>query len=89
MPDYDQLNTDLARHYRSKEEASTQAEGVDLSGDSLNGFTIVCCPLQFQHSSITWKKKIGQLRNESTNRINKFSSSNTNSYSIKYLVVSS
>lgn len=47
MPDYDQLNTDLARHYRCKEEASTQTEGVDLGGDSLDGFTIVCCPLQF------------------------------------------
>lgn len=38
-------NTDLAGHYRSKQEASTQAEGVDLIGDGLYGSTIVCHPL--------------------------------------------
>lgn len=51
--DLDQLYTDLACHYRGKEEASTEAEGVDLTGDSLDGFTIVCRPPQFQHSPIT------------------------------------
>lgn len=45
MPDYDTANTDLAGHYRSKQEASTQAEGVDLIGDSLYGSTIVGRPL--------------------------------------------
>lgn len=48
------LFTDLASHYRSKEETPAQAEGVDLVGDSLDGFTEVCRPLEFQRSSITW-----------------------------------
>ncbi len=55
--DLEQLLTDLARHYRSKEEASAQAKWVDLSGDSLDGFAVVCRPPQFQHSLITWKQK--------------------------------
>lgn len=45
MPRYDRLFTDLASHDRSKEETSPQAEGVDLTGDSLDGFTEVCRPL--------------------------------------------
>lgn len=45
--DYAKLNTDLSCHYRSKEEASTQAEGVNLIGYSLEGFAKVFRPLQF------------------------------------------
>lgn len=53
---YAKLDTDLARHYRCKEELSTQAKGEDFIGDSLEGFTVVHRPLQFQHSPITWKR---------------------------------
>lgn len=49
--DYAKLNTDLSCHYRSKEEASTQTEGVNLVGYSLERFSVVRRPLQFQHSS--------------------------------------
>lgn len=42
---YAKLDTDLARHYRCKEELSTQAKGEDLIGDSLEGFTVVRRPL--------------------------------------------
>lgn len=50
------LDTDLARHYRCKEEASAQAKRVDLTGNGLDGFAIVRRPPQVQHSSITWSK---------------------------------
>lgn len=50
----DPLFTDLASHDRSKEESSAQAEGEDLTGDSLVGFPKVCRLLKFQRSSITW-----------------------------------
>lgn len=57
MHHYD-IITDLASHDRSKEETSALAEGVDFTGDSLDGFTKVRRPLQLQHPSITWEGKI-------------------------------
>ena len=46
-------HTDLACHYRGEEEASTQAEGVDLTGDSFDSFSIICRPPQVQYSPVT------------------------------------
>lgn len=53
ISNYAKLATDLACHYGCKEELSTQAKGVDLTGNSLEGFTVVCRPFQFQYSPIT------------------------------------
>lgn len=70
------LWTNLAGHYRDKEEASTTAKGVDFTGNSLDGFAIVSGFLQFQHSPITYNIQAAYKQTKLHDKMPKYMSQN-------------